>query len=103
MLKDQPEIRKMLLGSLCIAFSVVWFVYRHEKWSWIIQNIMAVSLAVNALSFYRISTYKSITILLSVFLFYDIFMVFITPTFTKLLNSTNNILLFETENKKIYM
>jgi len=44
---------------------------------------MAFSLTINALSYYRIESFRIITILLSVFFFYDIFMVFITPTFTK--------------------
>jgi signal peptide peptidase-like protein 2B len=43
---------------------------------------MAVSLALNALSHYRLSTYKTITIILVLFFVYDVFMVFVTPTFT---------------------
>lgn len=45
--------------------------------------MMALSLAVNALSYYRISSYKTVTLILVLFFVYDIFMVFITPTFTK--------------------
>lgn len=82
-LKDhRPEYRKILLFLVSVAISVLWFVFRHENWIWIIQDLMAVALSINALSYYRIETYKSITILLSAFFFYDIFMVFITPTFT---------------------
>ena len=44
---------------------------------------MAISLAMSALSFYRLSKYKTVTIILIVFFLYDIFMVFITPQFTK--------------------
>jgi hypothetical protein len=43
---------------------------------------MAISLASNALSHYRLSTYKTITIILVLFFIYDVFMVFVTPTFT---------------------
>ena len=47
------------------------------------QNIMALSLAINALSYYRLGTYKTVAVLLSVFFIYDIFMVFVTPQFTQ--------------------
>ena len=43
---------------------------------------MALSLAINALSYYRLNSYKTVTIILTLFFLYDIFMVFITPTFT---------------------
>ncbi len=79
----RPEYRKIVLAACSIAICIIWFVYRKENWIWIIQNMMALSISVMALSFYRIKTYKSITILLSVFFFYDIFMVFITPQFTQ--------------------
>ncbi len=78
----RPEYRKILLAAGSITISALWFIYRKENWIWIIQDLMAFSLSVNALSYYRIKTYKSITVLLSVFFFYDIFMVFITPQFT---------------------
>lgn len=78
----RPEYRKIALWLFSISVSIIWFVYRHEEWIWIIQDIMAFSLSINALSYYRIETYKTITILLSVFFVYDIFMVFITPQFT---------------------
>ena len=44
---------------------------------------MALSLATNALSIYRLSAYKTVALILTLFFLYDIFMVFITPTFTK--------------------
>lgn len=50
--------------------------------------MMAFSLAVNALSYYRISTYKTVTLILSLFFLYDVFMVFITPAFTKVGSSS---------------
>lgn len=43
---------------------------------------MAISLALNALSFYRLSSYKTVTIILIVFFIYDVFMVFISPFIT---------------------
>lgn len=82
-LKDhRPEYRKILLAIASITISIIWFIYRHSSWIWIIQDLMAFSLSINALSYYRLETYKSITILLTVFFLYDIFMVFVTPQFT---------------------
>ena len=83
LLKSQPEYRKILLAAACLTFSAIWFAYRHRHYAWIMQDIMAFSMALNALSFYRISTYKSITLLLSVFFLYDVVMVFLTPQITK--------------------
>ena len=55
----------------------------NSSWIWIIQNLMAVSLAANALSFYRLSSYKTVTIMLLIFFLYDVFMVFISPYITQ--------------------
>ncbi|RNA03934.1 signal peptide peptidase-like 2B isoform X1 [Brachionus plicatilis] len=74
---------KVFLTLISISICILWFIFRHEEWSWSLQNVMALSLAANALSFYRLSKYKTVTIILVVFFLYDIFMVFITPTFTK--------------------
>jgi len=74
---------KIVLFLISLAISICWFVFRHETWSWIMQNIMALSLAINALSYYRLGTYKTVAVLLSVFFIYDIFMVFVTPQFTQ--------------------
>lgn len=82
-LKDHRfELRKIPLFLAAVTLSIVWFIFRHEDWIWIIQDLMAFALSINALSYYRLETYKSITLLLTVFFIYDIFMVFVTPTFT---------------------
>ncbi len=78
----RPNIAKIFVFLGSISLVIVWFVFRHKSWVWIIQNLMALSLAINALSYYRLSSYKTVTIILSLFFVYDIFMVFITPTFT---------------------
>ena len=76
------DVSKVLVFICSIALVVVWFVFRHQSWIWIIQNLMALSLAINALSYYRLNSYKTIIIILTLFFLYDIFMVFVTPTFT---------------------
>lgn len=43
---------------------------------------MSLALAVNALSYYRLGSFKTVTIILAVFFVYDVFMVFVTPQFT---------------------
>lgn len=75
---------------LCSFFLRIIYSYIFNSWSWIMQNVMAFSLAINALSYYRLGTYKTVTILLSVFFIYDIFMVFVTPQFTKVSLGSGN-------------
>lgn len=82
LLKKQPVIMDIIIALLVIGVCVVWFVMRNESWSWIVQNILALSLALNALSFYRLSSYKMVTIVLVLFFVYDVFMVFISPLIT---------------------
>ncbi len=53
-----------------------------NSFSWVLQNIMSLALAVNALSYYRLGSFKTVAIILTVFFVYDVFMVFITPQFT---------------------
>ena len=43
---------------------------------------MSLALATNALSYYRLSSFKTVFIILLVFFCYDVFMVFVTPQFT---------------------
>ena len=43
---------------------------------------MSLALAVNALSYYRLGSFKTVATILTVFFVYDVFMVFITPQFT---------------------
>ncbi len=82
-MKNQPPIAIIIVALLLICISVIWFVFRNESWAWVLQNILAISLGLNALSFYRLSSYKMVTIIIVTFFLYDVFMVFISPYITK--------------------
>ncbi|CAF0735221.1 unnamed protein product [Didymodactylos carnosus] len=58
---------------------ILWYVYRKQRWSWILQDIIGAALCIVVLSVYRLANMKVITLILSLFFFYDIFFVFITP------------------------
>ncbi len=54
-----------------------------KSFSWILQDIMSLSFSINILSNFRLSSFKIVVAMLVVFAFYDFFMVFVTPLFTK--------------------
>lgn len=73
---------KSVLGTLiAISLAIVWFVFRHSDWAWVLQNIFSAALACIFLVTVRISSLKIATVILFGFFVYDIFMVFITPSF----------------------
>lgn len=107
LLKHRPEIRQLVLYAMCFAFCWLWFGVRsmrlvnikqqqknsiliyinsHFKsfsWSWILQDIMVVSLVLNILSVVAFRSYKMCILVLLFFLSYDIFMIFFLPLITK--------------------
>ncbi|XP_071098726.1 signal peptide peptidase-like 2B [Haliotis cracherodii] len=80
---EQPEIRNIVLGLLCLGFSVFWAVERKASYAWIIQDILGVAFSVNMMKTIRLPNFMACTLLLVLLFFYDIFFVFITPFFTK--------------------
>ena len=82
LLKDQPYIANIIVGIITGTFGIIWFVFRNQSWSWILQNVLAQCLVIEAISLYRLKSYKTVTIFLISFFVYDVFMVFITPLFT---------------------
>jgi len=62
---------------------VFWVVQRHSSYAWIIQNLLG-SAFISMLLYYLVFTegWVLVPIMILIF-FYDIFMVFITPYFTK--------------------
>ncbi len=71
---------ELIAFTLSLVFSISWFVLRHKDYSWILQDILAVSLILSILLVIRIQSLRVATFLLSLFFFYDIFMVFISPS-----------------------
>jgi signal peptide peptidase-like 2B len=75
-------VKKSSLISFLLAASIIlaWFIFfRTSNYAWILQNIVGVTVCVVFLSIVRISSLKVAALTLSMFFFYDIFMVFITP------------------------
>ncbi|KAL5792383.1 hypothetical protein ACOSP7_000977 [Xanthoceras sorbifolium] len=62
----------------CIAFSVVWAVFRRISFAWIGQDILGIALIITVLQIVRVPNLKVGTILLSCAFFYDIFWVFVS-------------------------
>lgn len=72
----------MLIYLVCLAFSVIWFVFRKEDFGWIFQDIIALSISVNVLARLRLRAFKWVALILVGFLIYDVIMVFFTPLLT---------------------
>ncbi|UJR14001.1 hypothetical protein I4U23_001001 [Adineta vaga] len=69
----------ILAMSISLTLVVIWFVYRHSDWAWVLQDILGAAVCITVTSIYRLGNMRVITIILVVFFLYDIFFVFITP------------------------
>ncbi|CAF4066161.1 unnamed protein product [Rotaria sordida] len=69
------------LFAMCISLTlvIIWYIYRHTDWAWILQDILGAAICITVTSIYRLGNMRAITIILVAFFFYDIFFVFITP------------------------
>ena len=75
------SVKSILGTTIALVLAIVWFVFRHSDWAWVLQNIFSAALACIFLVTVRMSSLKISTIILFGFFVYDIFMVFITPSF----------------------
>ncbi|KAL8114159.1 hypothetical protein AgCh_021141 [Apium graveolens] len=62
----------------CIAFAVVWAVFRQGSLAWIGQDILGIALIITVLQIIRVPNLKVGTVLLSCAFLYDIFWVFVS-------------------------
>ncbi|KAL1828591.1 hypothetical protein DCAR_0207829 [Daucus carota subsp. sativus] len=62
----------------CIAFAVVWAVFRQVSFAWIGQDILGIALIITVLQIIRVPNLKVGTVLLSCAFLYDIFWVFVS-------------------------
>ena len=79
---------KIALGCssfFSISVATVWFIYKYSDWSWILQDIMSVTLCSFFLTVVLLPNLKTATILLLLAFLYDIFFVF----FSKYIFSDN--------------
>lgn len=68
----------LAVAPFCIAFAVVWAIYRTVSFAWIGQDILGIALIITVLQIVRVPNLKVGTVLLSCAFLYDIFWVFIS-------------------------
>ncbi|KAG7016973.1 Signal peptide peptidase-like 2 [Cucurbita argyrosperma subsp. argyrosperma] len=68
----------LAVSPFCIAFAVLWAVYRNVSFAWIGQDILGIALIITVLQIVRIPNLKVGTVLLSCAFLYDIFWVFVS-------------------------
>ncbi|KAL1540170.1 Signal peptide peptidase-like 4 [Salvia divinorum] len=68
----------LAVSPICVAFSVLWAVYRSASIAWIGQDILGIALIITVLQIVRIPNLKVGTVLLSCSFLYDIFWVFLS-------------------------
>ncbi|WOL05399.1 hypothetical protein Cni_G14127 [Canna indica] len=68
----------LAVSPFCIAFAVLWAVYRRLSFAWIGQDILGIALIITVLQIVRVPNLKVGTVLLSCSFLYDIFWVFIS-------------------------
>lgn len=68
----------LALSPFCIAFAVLWAVFRRVSYAWIGQDILGIALIITVLQIIRLPNLKVGTVLLSCAFLYDIFWVFVS-------------------------
>ena len=81
------ELRQFLLACFSLSVTIVWAIFRKASWAWILQDILGIFFSINMLKTLRLPSLKIITVLLCTLFVYDIFFVFVTPLFTKVIIS----------------
>ncbi|KAA8520640.1 hypothetical protein F0562_014896 [Nyssa sinensis] len=68
----------LAVTPFCIAFAVVWAVFRRVSFAWIGQDILGIALIITVLQIIRVPNLKVGTVLLGCAFLYDIFWVFVS-------------------------
>ncbi|XP_062182469.1 signal peptide peptidase-like 2 isoform X5 [Phragmites australis] len=79
-----PFLGEVLILSVaiipfCMAFAILWAVYRHASCAWIGQDVFGICLMITVLQMARLPNIRVASALLSSAFVYDIFWVFISP------------------------
>lgn len=82
-LKKRPEIKDLIILFLSLCFGLWWIIARHQRYAWILQDILGVIFCIHMMKKIRLQNFQTCFIMLMLLFFYDIFFVFITPLFTK--------------------
>ncbi|XP_071919143.1 signal peptide peptidase-like 2 isoform X1 [Coffea arabica] len=70
----------LAVSPFCIAFAVIWAVYRNASFGWIGQDILGIALIITVIQIVRVPNLKVGTVLLSCAFLYDIFWVFVSKS-----------------------
>ncbi|XAR63051.1 hypothetical protein NMG60_11022853 [Bertholletia excelsa] len=68
----------LAVSPFCIAFAVLWAVFRRVNFGWMGQDILGIALIITVLQIIRVPNLKVGTVLLSCAFLYDIFWVFVS-------------------------
>ncbi|XP_064468882.1 signal peptide peptidase-like 2A [Ornithodoros turicata] len=77
------EVRQLVVACVAVILPVVWVLYRHYSYAWVLQNFLGAIFCINMLKWLRVRNLMVITTFLVLVFFYDVFFVFITPYLTK--------------------
>ncbi|XP_047937798.1 signal peptide peptidase-like 4 [Salvia hispanica] len=66
------------VSPFCVAFAILWAVYRKTSYAWIGQDILGIALIITVLQIIRVPNLKVGTVLLGCAFLYDIFWVFVS-------------------------
>ncbi|KAG2720358.1 hypothetical protein I3843_02G025300 [Carya illinoinensis] len=68
----------LAISPFCVAFGIVWAVFRKISYAWIGQDVLGIALIITVLQIVRVPNLKVGTVLLSCAFLYDIFWVFVS-------------------------
>ena len=82
-LKYRPNIVFFITMAISVGVVLFWLSHRHSSYAWFLQDLLGVAF-ISMLIYYMLYTEVGVAAsILGIVFFYDIFMVFITPYFTK--------------------
>eukprot|EP00939_MAST-03C_sp_MAST-3C-sp1_P002362 g2362.t1 len=73
------SLGELVIFSLALTVVLFWFFQRHETYAWILQNALGVCLCCTFAIAVQVPNLKIASLLLGLFLLYDVVMVFLTP------------------------
>ena len=73
------NLSTMISMAVALTTVIIWYIYRREDWSWILQDVLGAAVCIAITSIYRLGNMRVITLILLGFFLYDIFFVFVTP------------------------
>lgn len=76
---DEVSLAALLVTPVAAGIAVVWAVSRNTSWSWVLQDIIGISLMLLVMRTLRLGSMRVACILLPLCFAYDVFWVFVQP------------------------